>query len=364
MDIAITILGWMLTHEDHKLIEEASNIMEGLEKLWQEEGIDSGIPEQVICDAIEILTTVIVARNIENGQIWDSDDEQYESENENESEDENETPEVIDISDESMEVAKDPVKLNRADNMRRVREEKTKLQRKRKTVTNRELQDDEIPIIEVVTKKQRLAKTMQGRRLLKASEVSNRLVQDRAVNIAIVGADVESLYPSLEAIQVADIIYKAIMETDVAFKGVNYQEGCRYIALTSSEQECRLGPLRDTGTGPAGAEVGDQEQWEFRKVELTTLEKRLIVAKVMHTAVLTLFQTHTYTFGGKYYLQKCGGPIGLRSTCAIARIVMIWWDQQFLDLCAKSNLILEDKQRYMDDIRVWCTEVRLEVGGG
>ena len=49
----------------------------------------------------------------------------------------------------------------------------------------------------------------------------------------------------------------------------------------------------------------------------------------------------------------------MRSTCAIARIVMIWWDQQFLDLCAKSNLILEDKQRYMDDIRVWCAEVRL-----
>ena len=74
------------------------------------------------------------------------------------------------------------------------------------------------------------------------------------------------------------------METTVEFKGVNYQEGCRYIALTSTAQECRLGPLKRvlpigrhhsgtrpgfTGTGPAGATTGDQEQWEFPDVELT-----------------------------------------------------------------------------------------------
>jgi hypothetical protein len=53
-----------------------------------------------------------------------------------------------------------------------------------------------------------------------------------------------------------------------------------------------------------GAEVGDQEQWKFPKVSLTEREKRLIIAKVMRIAVLTLFRTHTYSFGGKHYLQK------------------------------------------------------------
>ena len=56
-----------------------------------------------------------------------------------------------------------------------------------------------------------------------------------------VGADVEALYPSLEAIQVANIMYQAVMDSQIEFKGVNYQEGARYIALTSTEQECRLG---------------------------------------------------------------------------------------------------------------------------
>ena len=79
-------------------------------------------------------------------------------------------------------------------------------------------------------------------------------------------------------------------------------------------------------------------------VQLTRLEKRLLVAKTMHTTVLTLFKTHCYTFGGKYFLQKQGGPIGLRSTCCIARLVMSWWDKQLLELVDKSNMDLEEKQ--------------------
>ena len=166
------------------------------------------------------------------------------------------------------------------------------------------------------------------------------------------------------------------METEIEFKNIHYQEGVRYIALTSTAQECRIGPLKRvlprrrhvngvrpgvTGVGPAGAAVGDQDQWDFPAVHggLTKMEKRLIVAKVMHTAVLTLFKTHCYTFGGKYYLQKHSGPIVLRSTCCIARLVMIWWDRQLLELVATYNMTVEAKQRYMDDIRVWCYSVRL-----
>ena len=95
----------------------------------------------------------------------------------------------------------------------------------------------------------------------------------------IIGSDVGALYPSLEAIQVADIVYQDVLETDIIFKGVDYMEGARYIALTSSEQECALGPLRRvrprrrskngtipriTGIGPCSPDSGDQDQWKFR----------------------------------------------------------------------------------------------------
>ena len=122
-------------------------------------------------------------------------------------------------------------------------------------------------------------------------------------------------------------------------------QGSSYIVLNCTKKECRTGPPGRvvpwrrfvngtrhgvTGAGSMGAEMGDQ--WKFTRVTLTQREKRLIVTTVMRIAVLTLFRTHTYTFGGRYYLQKAGGPIGLRSTCCIARLVMLWWDEELLQV--------------------------------
>ena len=157
----------------------------------------------------------------------------------------------------------------------------------------------------------------------------------------------EALYPSLEALEVAEIVYNAVMDTKVKFNNIDWMEACKYIALTSTAQECRLGPLRRvlprrrhvqgarpgiTGDDPLGKESGGQDQWEFPSIRngLTKLERILVMAKVMKTSVLAIFQTHTYTFDEKYYLQLKGGPIGLLSTCCIARLVMMWWDDQLI----------------------------------
>ena len=145
--------------------------------------------------------------------------------------------------------------------------------------------------------------------------------------------------------------------------------------MNSTAQECRISPLRRilpvrssnmgvrpevTGADPMGPEVGDQQQWVLPpKMRLTTREKRMIVVTVMKIAVLVLFRTHVYEFGGKFFLQKRGGPIGLRSTCAIARIVMLWRDEKLLSLVASNNLTLKQKARYMDDIQLWLHSVRL-----
>ena len=131
-----------------------------------------------------------------------------------------------------------------------------------------------------------MANTMKGKRLLRAADVDNRLVQDRSATMHIIRADVVALYPSLEAIQVADIVYKSMMETEIEFKNISFQEAVRYIALTSTDQECRIGPLKTvlprrrhvngmTGTGPVGAAVGVQDQWEFPPVHggLTKLRR-------------------------------------------------------------------------------------------
>ena len=88
-------------------------------------------------------------------------------------------------------------------------------------------------------------------------------------------------------------------------------------------------------------------------------EKRMVIATVMKKAVLMLFQSHVYSFGGKFFLQKKGGPIGLRSTCSIARIAMLDWDRKFLELAKRNGVTFAESMRYMDDLRVWMFGVRL-----
>ena len=108
-------------------------------------------------------------------------------------------------------------------------------------------------------------------------------------------------------------------------------------------------------------DTGSQDQWEFPNLRngLTKTEKRMVTAQVMQKAVLAIFQTHTYSFATKYFLQKRGGPIGLRSTCCVARLVMMWWDKEFLEIVESSNLTILGGARYMDDVRVWLAAIRL-----
>ena len=80
---------------------------------------------------------------------------------------------------------------------------------------------------------------------IKRREASRRMdrgvvrssVLNKGAKIQIVGSDMEALYPSLEAVEVAEIVYNAMMDTEVKFDNIDWQEGCKYIALTSTEQE-------------------------------------------------------------------------------------------------------------------------------
>ena len=53
---------------------------------------------------------------------------------------------------------------------------------------------------------------------------------------------------------------------------------------------------------------------------------------VVQKAVLAVYKTNTYSFSKKYFLQMKGGPTELRSTCCIHRLVVIWWDEKFLEV--------------------------------
>ena len=85
----------------------------------------------------------------------------------------------------------------------------------------------------------------------------------------------------------------------------------------------------------------------------------MIVAETVRKAVLAIFKTHTYRFENKFFLQREGGPIGLRSTCRIARLVILWWDEELLAVLKKNNIDIIKGARYMDDVRMWLRAIRL-----
>ena len=49
----------------------------------------------------------------------------------------------------------------------------------------------------------------------------------------------------------------------------------------------------------------------------------------------------------------------MRSTYCVSRLIMLWWDQKFLEAVETANLKVIDCARYMDDVRVWLRAVRL-----
>ena len=55
--------------------------------------------------------------------------------------------------------------------------------------------------------------------------------------------------------------------------------------------------------------------------------KKKIISLVVEAAVVVCMGTHVYSFGDKIYLQKRGGPIGMRFTASLANLVMKKWDQ-------------------------------------
>ena len=184
--------------------------------------------------------------------------------------------------------------------------------------------------------------------------------------MVIIGADVVNHYPSLDKTLSARTAKQAMLETDVQFSGVNYREAARYCALEMSETEIRMSKLRriiptrrySKGTRPSiigplplGPSTDDDCQWVFPKRNITNEDKKLLLATVMEIAVRTVFETHVYQFAGKMYHQQQGGPIGLRATGAISRIVMADWDGRLLQQLLTAGLAVEEAARYVPQVQ-------------
>ena len=111
------------------------------------------------------------------------------------------------------------------------------------------------------------------------------------------------------------------MNSKIRFKNINYHTAGKYVAMHMTEEEQKRSPLarilprREArgGVRPGVcANPRNDENWSFQKAERTELEEKMLVAPAVQIGVIAVMNTHQYSFNGKVFLQKAGGPIGLK----------------------------------------------------
>ena len=100
-----------------------------------------------------------------------------------------------------------------------------------------------------------------------------------------------------------------------------------------------------------GDKSKEDSMWKDSTCEVFPSDLKKIVAAVIEVAVHIVMSTHIYEFCGHFYLQSDGGPIGLRSTAALAALIMKLWDVAWKQLLKKEMFEVLLYCRYVDDCR-------------
>ena len=82
---------------------------------------------------------------------------------------------------------------------------------------------------------------------------------------------------------------------------------------------------------------------------MSARDKKYLIAVMIAELVKLCFKCHIYEYGGEWFIQYEGGPIGLRLSGAVANIVMMIWDSTKLAKCYLPTSYIT----MMSDVRSW-----------
>jgi hypothetical protein len=195
--------------------------------------------------------------------------------------------------------------------------------------------------------------------------------------ITIGSLDVVSMFPNLKAVPVSKMAGRAVLESSVEFAGVDYQMVGIYLALSYPRHELvKLGlsdfiPIREVKPGGrskitiSSVECRSpklaKEKWIFSPKSPSWSERKLMLSKAVEVGVRECFRNHLYTFNGQVYRQTEGGPIGLRLSMAISRLVMAMWDKMLMETGSNTGWLIHLLKRYVDDCTAVLETLRLGV---
>ena len=186
--------------------------------------------------------------------------------------------------------------------------------------------------------------------------------EDEYEEMSLVGSDVVALFPSITAERSARIVREEIERSEIMFEGFDDEKARAYINMNKEiisdyEDIAHLLPKRKakTGTAPTMSSIGRKwipnNQWEFPDEKISPEQTKKLIGLVAEIATIILFTNFSYKFGGKFYKQSSGGPIGVRATGAVAQLVMENWARRYREILERSGLTVSLMAGYVDDGR-------------
>ena len=135
---------------------------------------------------------------------------------------------------------------------------------------------------------------------------------------------------------------------DVTIKGIDIEKVTMYIRM-NRKMTSNIGKLwrylpyrkKKGGVEPGMNSRGvkqdneDNDQWIWPKVEIPEQDRTELIGVMLEIGIRVMFRNLVYSFGGEYYLQTEGGPIGIRGTGAVSKLIT-------RDFCQKLKRVLEE----------------------
>ena len=185
----------------------------------------------------------------------------------------------------------------------------------------------------------------------------------------MLGSDVVPLFPSLSARNTAKIVREQVQKSPITWQKIDIDWLRLYIHLNEKmaddiSEVAHLLPFKKKGRRGKESGIGSLECkkrkldidspkscWDWPPVEVSEREKITLLSIALEISVKFFFENFTYTFGGEFYVQSSGGPIGARLTMALARLVMQSWGENFSRILKKNNIGEYLRGIYVDDGR-------------
>ena len=170
---------------------------------------------------------------------------------------------------------------------------------------------------------------------------------DTTRNPVIFSMDVEGMYPALRHEEVTKTCREEFLRSNITIEEVDIDALGIYLAILYQD---RRGELVNLGLDDV---VQKRRHPRARKILITTEEilepgertvskflppvrqptreeEKLMMALALEEGILAVFKQHYYSFdNGEVRIQKDGGPIGLKISGAVGKVVMMAWVQQY-----------------------------------